>query len=224
MLTAEIDIAGERLLLHPHRALYWPRLRWLVVSDLHLGKAAHLRKGGLALPEGQDERTIARLQELVGTYLPERIVFLGDVFHSSHNSAWDRFAAWCTDQRAALHLVPGNHDVLADKRYAEAGIQVTGDTLEEGPFVFAHEPAEQPGVYRLCGHLHPGVVLKGRGRQRMMLPCFVFSERLAILPAFGLSTGLLGMAPSASERVHAITERAVIDVSTMTAGHAVVQP
>ena len=47
MLPAEISVAGERLVLHPHRALYWDRLRWLVVSDLHLGKAAHVSRAAL---------------------------------------------------------------------------------------------------------------------------------------------------------------------------------
>ncbi len=41
MLPAEMDIADERLVLHPHRAIYWERMHWLIVSDLQLGKAAH---------------------------------------------------------------------------------------------------------------------------------------------------------------------------------------
>jgi len=40
MLPVPISVAGEDLVLPPCRALYWPYKRWLVVSDLHLGKAA----------------------------------------------------------------------------------------------------------------------------------------------------------------------------------------
>ena len=167
MLPAEISVAGERLILHPHRALYWDRLRWLVVSDLHLGKAAHFRKAGAALPEGQDEGTLARLDALIANFRPERLLILGDLFHSSHNTSWAPFTAWALRQSIPLHLVPGNHDILADRRYADAGLHVCDDTLEEGPFVFAHEPAERPGVYGMGGHIHPGVVLSGQARQRL---------------------------------------------------------
>jgi len=220
MLPAEISVAGERLILHPHRALYWDRLRWLVVSDLHLGKAAHFRKAGAALPEGQDEGTLARLDALIANFRPERLLILGDLFHSSHNTSWAPFTAWALRQSIPLHLVPGNHDILADRRYADAGLHVCDDTLEEGPFVFAHEPAERPGVYGMGGHIHPGVVLSGQARQRLRLPCFWFGERLAIIPAFGLSTGLHVIRPERTDRVYACTERAVLDVNGAFAGGA----
>lgn len=221
MLSTEVSIAGESLVLHPHRALYWPRCRWMVVSDLHLGKAAHLRKAGLALPEGSDTRTLERLDGLLTVFAPERLIILGDLFHSSHNRAWTPFAEWCVHQRTSIHLVPGNHDILADRRYSEAGIHLCDESVEEGPFIFTHDAKGTRGGYVIGGHLHPGVLLKGAGRQRLMLPCFLFGERQAVLPAFGLTTGLLGMAPAASERVFAITERSVIDVSTSTAGTSI---
>jgi DNA ligase-associated metallophosphoesterase len=223
MLPAEITVAGERLILHPHRALYWPRMRWLVLSDLHLGKAAHFRKAGAALPEGQDEATLARLDALVEAFRPERLLILGDLFHSSHNNSWEQFTAWGQRQCIALHLVPGNHDILADRRYAEAGLHVCADTLEEGPFVFAHEPHDRPGIYGIGGHIHPGVVLTGPGRQRLRMPCFRFGERVAILPAFGMSTGLHVIRPERTDRVYACTERAVLDVNGAFAGRATSQ-
>jgi DNA ligase-associated metallophosphoesterase len=220
VLSAEISVAGERLLLHPHRALFWPRMRWLIVSDLHLGKAAHFRKVGAALPEGQDEGTLDRLDALIANFRPERLMLLGDLFHSSHNSSWAPFTAWALRQRLPLHLVPGNHDILAERRYAEAGIQVCDGTLEVAPFVFAHEPQHRPGYYGIGGHIHPGVVLSGRGRQRLRLSCFWFGERLAILPAFGLSTGLHLIRPERTDRVYACTEQAVLDVNGAFSGRA----
>jgi hypothetical protein len=79
--------------------------------------------------------------EQAGTGEPiplRRLIILGDLFHSSHNSAWAPFAAWCAQQSTSIHLVPGNHDVLADRRYAEAGIQLCDESVEEGPFAFTH--------------------------------------------------------------------------------------
>jgi len=220
MLPAELSVAGERLLLHPHRALFWERMRWLVVSDLHLGKAAHFRKAGAALPEGHDAANLARLDALIADLRPERLLILGDLFHSSHNNTWAQFTEWALAQSIALHLVPGNHDILAERRYAEAGLQVCHDTLEEGPFVFSHDPVERPGVYAIGGHIHPGVILSGQARQRLRIACFWFGERLAILPAFGLSTGLHMIRPERTDRVYACTERAVLDVNGAFAGRA----
>lgn len=212
-------MAGEQLLLHPHRALYWPRMRWLVLSDLHLGKAAHLRKGGLALPEAHDERTLQRLDELVATFRPQRVVVLGDLFHSSVNAAWERVTHWTATLPCPLHLVPGNHDVLALRRYHEAGIAICDDRVEEGPFCFTHDGTSEGSGYVIGGHLHPGMVLRGRGLQRLRLPCYWFGARNGLLPAFGLGTGLYIIDPKPGERVYACTEQAVLDVSSTLAGH-----
>lgn len=217
MLIAEATVAGERLELHPYRALHWPRMGWLLLSDLHLGKAAHLRKGGAAIPEGHDEATLSRLDTVIAAFRPQRIVVLGDLFHSSANAAWDRFAQWAGSAPAPIHLVPGNHDILADRRYAEAGVRVCDESIEEGPFVFQHDAAERPGRYAIGGHLHPGVALAGHGRQRLRLPCFWFGARRGLLPAFGTGTGLHIVAPGAADRVLACTDRAVIDVSRTNA-------
>ncbi|MBL7952417.1 MAG: ligase-associated DNA damage response endonuclease PdeM [Flavobacteriales bacterium] len=218
MLSAEIDVAGERLVLHPHRAIYWERLSWLIVSDLHLGKAAHFRKAGVPLPEGHDTATLQRLDSLLHFFTPERLLILGDLFHSSHNRSWELFEDWASCQHARLHLVQGNHDILADRRYADAGLQVCHDTLEEGPFVFSHDPVERPGCYVIGGHVHPGVVLTGQGRQNLRLPCFAFGPDLGLLPAFGTNTGTFTIAPDAAQRIYATTDRAVLDVSVAFAG------
>jgi uncharacterized protein len=219
VLPAEISVAGERLVLHPHRALYWDRLRWLVVSDLHLGKAAHFRKAGAALPEGQDEATLARLDAVIANFRPERLLILGDLFHSSHNNSWAPFTAWALRQNIALHLVPGNHDILADRRYAEAGITVRPERWTMGGFQFAHADEGDKGGCTISGHVHPGVVLAGRGRQSMRLPCFLINDHRVLLPAFGTSTGTFVIQPGRMDRVYACTDSLVLEVT-----NAVVPP
>ncbi|MEO8734012.1 MAG: ligase-associated DNA damage response endonuclease PdeM [Flavobacteriales bacterium] len=214
MPVAEVLIAGERLLLHPYRALYWPRLRWLVVSDLHLGKAAHFRKTGAALPEGQDEATMKRLEAVTDLFRPKRLLILGDLFHSHHNNQWATFTQWAREQTMELHLVVGNHDILPMEQYADAGVETSIGSLFEGPFAWAHEPVEHSATYSIAGHIHPGVVLRGLSRERLKLPCFWFGEKGAILPAFGMSTGLFRIRPKLSDRVFVSTDRAVMDVSS----------
>jgi DNA ligase-associated metallophosphoesterase len=217
MLTMETDIVAERMVLHPLRALYWPRMGWLLVSDLHLGKAAHLRKGGLALPEGGDAHTLARLDAVLGHFRPQRLVIIGDLFHSAHNSAWSAFEAWCRSASVALHLVAGNHDVLADRRYHDAGITVHPGRLAAGDLVLQHAPPHEAAAtaegHIICGHVHPGVVLHGKGGQRLRLPCFLAGTGVTMLPAFGTSTGLHVLRPAATDRVFACTDRSVLDVT-----------
>lgn len=218
MLPLETVVARERLVLHPHRAIYWERMKWLIVSDLHLGKAAHFRKAGVALPEGHDTATLRRLDSLLHFFTPERVLILGDLFHSSHNNNWELFTNWASYKHSHLHLVKGNHDILADRRYTEAGLEVCHDTLEEGPFIFSHEPVARPGCYVIAGHIHPGVVLTGQGRQHLRLPCFAFGAQVGLLPAFGTNTGTFTLDPDADQRIYATTDRAVLDVSAAFAG------
>ncbi len=214
-----IVVHREAFVLHPHRALYWPAQRCLVVSDLHLGKAAHLRKGGAPLPEAHDHSTLDRLNALIGTFAPKRLLVLGDLFHSAHNSAWDRAVQWARSIPCAIELVPGNHDMLAERRYAEAGITVHPERWTLGGFQFVHaDEGEHPGC-TISGHVHPGVVLAGRGRQSMRLPCFLISDRRLLLPAFGTSTGTFVVQPDRADRVYACTDSLVLDVT-----NAVVPP
>lgn len=213
MLTHDIQLLQESFTLHPYGAMYWRSKGWLLLSDLHLGKSAHFRKAGIPLPEGADTRTLERLDNVIAHFRPVRVVVIGDLFHSSVNASWERFAHWVGTTPAPMHLVPGNHDILADRRYAEAGIHVCDERLEEGPFVLMHDAQERRGCYVIGGHMHPGVALTGKGRQHLRLPCFWFGARRGLLPAFGTGTGLHIVAPGTRDRVLACTDRAVIDVS-----------
>lgn len=222
MHTFDVELAGERVVLHPYGALFWSRLNWLLLSDLHLGKAAHFRKAGLPLPEGSDARTLERLDILIAHFRPEQLVIIGDLFHSAFNHAWDALQAWCVNSPVPIHLVPGNHDVLAERRYAEAGITVHPERLEALPFVLEHEapdPGCMPGpVHRICGHTHPGVLLNGQAGQRLRLPCFLVGPNVTLLPAFGVATGLHIVRPTLAHRVFACTGKAVLDVTGAAVG------
>ncbi len=55
------DAGGERVQLYAERALYWPAGRTLFVADVHLGKTAAFRAGGVALPGGATAANLERL-------------------------------------------------------------------------------------------------------------------------------------------------------------------
>ena len=110
---------------------------------------------------------------------------------------------------------------LADA-YAERGdwSALRGEPLDVKPLtgISAYEPTERAGCYVIGGHIHPGVVLNGQGRQRLRLPCFAFGPRVGLLPAFGTNTGTFIIQPATTHRVFAVTDGAVLDVSAAFTG------
>lgn len=211
----EATIFGEQLLLHPLRAIYWPREKTLLLSDLHLGKAAHFRRQGIPVPRAVSDTNWDKLISVLLEYQPERVIFLGDLFHSDLNEEWDDFCQ-LTGQFAHVRfeLIPGNHDILHARHYEEAGLRVHAADLCIEPFILSHHPMTvvQRDWYNLAGHIHPCVWLRGTARQRLKLPCFYFGERQGILPAFGAFTGNAEVEVRNGDQVFVIADDRVVAV------------
>ena len=208
-------IGGECVVLHAERALSWPRERTLFVADLHLGKAAAFRAGGVPLPRGSTAADLARLTTLLARTGATRLVVLGDFLHAKAGrvAALARaFTAWRT-QHADLELllVRGNHDDHAGDPPPEWRVRCVDEPHPLAPFLACHRLAAPPSGYALCGHLHPGVRIASAG-ESARLPCFVLGPRRAILPAFGRFTGLAEVAGGAGERLVAIAGAALFEL------------
>lgn len=211
--TLAVLFAGETLLLDPARALYWEAQSALVVADVHLGKAMHFRSRGVPVPNGPGVENLRRLEGLVAAYRPERILFVGDLFHSTVNSEWSLFRAWRSRHAGlGVTLVIGNHDVLPAELYADAGVECRSDRFALGALSFAHEPPREDAPDVISGHFHPAVALRGAGGQRATLPCFWISARGLVLPSFGEFTGSHVISPSVDDSVYVTTGREVIKV------------
>ena len=86
------------------------------------------------------------------------------------------------------------------------------NSLTIGPIHFVHDlmPAvSNDEQFCISGHIHPGVVLKGKGKQRITLPCYKINERRLILPAFSLFTGLNTKKQSETFLNYAFTEHSI---------------
>ena len=206
----------EELMLLPQKALWYPKYQSLVLSDVHLGKTGHFRKAGIAIPQAIAQEDLATLSDLIEQYSPKQIIFLGDLFHSEMNNDWQWFSLWRElHQSIEMILVKRNHDILPPYVYAQLKIDVV-DFLEMGAFTFVHEP-EQPHLnensYTISGHIHPGICLRGKGRQFLKLPCFYFGPQQAILPAFGKFTGLAILKITTLDKVFAVTPQQIIEVN-----------
>ena len=212
------NFLDQDLLLLPQKAIYWQQQKALIATDVHFGKVGHFRKAGIAIPRNMEQDDLAMLSDLIFEHKPEKIFFLGDLFHSDMNSDWDWFVLWRSQfPKLQIILIKGNHDIINDKHYTDLGI-ILHQKLIVGPFVMLHHPLtdaekQEEDGYVLCGHIHPGVSLVGRGRQSITLPCFAFGKHQAILPSFGKFTGKVAILSRKADRVFGVLKNKVIAIN-----------
>lgn len=209
MKTTTIQINSNDFLLHPSGAMFWKQRSVLLISDVHLGKVAHFRKHGIAIPQEAMLGNFNRLSLVVEFFQPKHLVFLGDLFHSKVNNEWDLFADWTASIAASIALIEGNHDILEPKFYSDLGISCHKYWALDG-FLLTHHPQETPGYFNFCGHVHPGIRLREIGRNALSLPCFFYQPNQLILPAFGEFTGNFYLTPKLDDKVYATTGKEVL--------------
>lgn len=180
----------------------------LILTDLHLGKAGHFRKAGIPIPSSVHQADLQCLGNLIAQYHPQKIVMLGDLFHSEINSEWQSFRRFLYQHNEReFILVKGNHDILPSNAYCEPNLIVHEESWQLPPFIFMHHPpesSERSAGYPICGHIHPGYKVKIRADQGIKLPCFFFSKSLVILPAFGKFTGCVHIPKRLEDQVFVI--------------------
>ena len=206
-------IADETMQLLGEKAIHLPEHDMLLIADLHLGKVEHFRKNGIGIPTGASEKDFGKIKSLVKSVNAEKVVFLGDLFHSHFNNAWYGFQDLLKElDEYSFYLVVGNHDIMEEEKYAQLNVM---HQIEIGNLILTHEPMDVmvEGKYNLCGHIHPGVRLRGKGRQNLRLPCFYFGAFTGILPAFGSFTGMHVIKPMEEDHVFVVNERIVTKVN-----------
>ena len=195
------------------RTIFWEEQKALILSDLHFGKTGHFRKAGIAVPQSVYKEDLQRLINLLQYFKPKKIIAVGDLFHSKVNLELNLFKRWRKDFEAIeFNLVKGNHDILKEDWYADAGIETTNElTLGKIRFVHQHCDTEED-VFTFCGHIHPGIEVNGIGKQSLRFPCFYFTDYVCILPAYSKFTGMATIHPSSSDSVYAIVDDSIIKI------------
>ena len=215
MNAREVALAGERVLLLPEKALYWPARKLLVIADIHFGKAASFRAQGVPVPRGTTTQNLLALDTLLAQYETGEIIFLGDFLHARAAHAPATLAAmlaWrARNKGLRLTLVRGNHDLRAGDPAAALGIAMADEPHTVGAFSFCHHPDTAAPGYVLAGHVHPVYVLSSR-LDSLRLPCFLEGPARMILPSFGAFTGGHPVHPDASEHVYVSSGEAVHSV------------
>ncbi|QSE96078.1 ligase-associated DNA damage response endonuclease PdeM [Fulvivirga lutea] len=209
----EYVLHGVLLNLLKEKAIFIPENRTLLISDLHLGKVNHFRRSGIPVPQKANDRNIELLIGLLQQQKPERVIFLGDLFHSHYNSEWEVFGQVLKAfPEMQFELVQGNHDIMSPYQYDKLKILVHKDQLQLSSLLLSHEPLQEFEGYNLAGHIHPAVKLRGSARQSLRLPCFHFGEKQGLMPAFGEFTGAYTITPKKGDDVFVIMEETVVKV------------
>ncbi|MGM8360504.1 ligase-associated DNA damage response endonuclease PdeM [Flavobacterium sp. ARAG 55.4] len=209
----KIIINNQEFILHPSGAVFWKEKKILLISDVHFGKVAHFRKYGIGIPKDASQENFTRLNAVLELFDSEIIIFLGDLFHSKINNEWALFVAWKKKISQQVILIEGNHDIIGKHHYSDLDIEIYNELVIDD-FLLTHHPTESEAFFNFCGHIHPGVKLRGLGRQFLNVSCFFRKQKQLIFPAFGEFTGNCYLMPTENDIVYAITKDEVIEVSS----------
>jgi len=195
-----INIRNTEFHLLYEKAVYLPLQQVLIVADMHLGKLVHFRRKGIFVPTSNVNEDIELLKSLINKYIPKEVVFLGDLFHSEINSDYQNLMQLVEFfPRIRFILTKGNHDIIPIgffKANLQANyIDVIDEKLLDNGIILRHQLPKllKEGCFYVIGHIHPGYLIQGMGRQTFRLPCFHQSRNVLVVPAFGKHTGLFIM-------------------------------
>jgi DNA ligase-associated metallophosphoesterase len=189
--TKEIKINNQTFILTNQRAIFWKESKILILSDLHLGKTAHFRKNGIALPNQIIENDLDRLAKLLRHFETQKMMVVGDFIHAGKNSEFETFREWTTQfESLEISLIKGNHDRISHQNLTNIGVTSIHSNILDMEILFSHENVENTDSYVISGHIHPGVSLKTGIRKYLKLPCYIYTDKQLILPAFSQFTGL----------------------------------
>ncbi len=216
MNPLSITLAELPALLYAERAIYFPTLGTLMITDTHFGKTASFRAGLTSLSDGDIAQDIRRLDRLIAAAKPEQLIMLGDLVHGGNGydrQVLSQVSVWADSHLdLPVTLVRGNHDWAVGDPPDGWGIECVNAPYVFPPFVLNHFPKPDPRGYVLAGHLHPAGLLLGQGRQRLKLPCFWVGERVGVLPAFGGSVSHVVIHPARQDQTYVVTDDDVIQV------------
>ena len=200
MTAAAVHLAGERLMLDPLGALFWPDRQLLAVSDLHLEKGSSFARRGMLLPPWDTHATLDRLTLLLRRWTPRIVVALGDSFHDRFGSGrlptTEQHRLQAMTQAHRFMWVQGNHDPTPPDGLGGQAVTI----FAAGPMVFRHEAVAIPDAGEVVGHHHPKATVQARVGP-VCRPCFVFDGRRLMMPAFGAYTGGLDVRDPAIRRL-----------------------
>ena len=155
----------------PSRALFIPETKELLICDIHLGKAEYFQQNGIPLTNNSDKNNFARIKKIVKKYSPEKLIILGDLFHSKYSidkTLQKKVENLPEILKTNVELILGNHDLGCNIK----NIKIY-DIKKNKNITFSHEPLnlKDNKTLNICGHYHPKLYLKNN-RDKLSFRCF----------------------------------------------------
>jgi uncharacterized protein len=201
-----IAFGGEPVVLDASGALFLAAHGVLAVADLHLEKGSFFAARGNPVPRHDTRDTLQRLAAVIDIYRPETVICLGDSFHDI--GAGERMMlpdALMLDRLMAKVAgwiwLTGNHDPEIPGQFSGA----TAARHAAGAVHLAHLP-ETPARPLIAGHYHPKLSISV-ARQSISGRCFLYSDELLLMPAFGAYAGGLDARDAALSPLFAAGDR-----------------
>ena len=187
--SLSLSIEDEEFIFDCRRAIYWPRRKIMLATDLHWGKTDYFQKHGIAIPDKVFEEDLKRLSQVINDYEVKSLVVLGDLIHhekSLSHGLIERVAYFRENNPCELILIKGNHDRFT--KFPESwGIVEEKDLLID-QFYLVHEHKPKVKKFQFSGHIHPTMRFRSGGDQ-IRLPIFMLDQKSCLVPAFSHLTG-----------------------------------
>ena len=175
----------------------------------------------LHAPHGRDESTMLQ----IGQWRHEHAALDITLLRGNHDvNAGDPPVEWrigCCDRLeidgiSLRHELPSPTGRGAGGEGRRGAGMRDGESLHPGATLTPALTRRERG-YTIAGHVHPCVRLRDADGSSLRSPCFVFSRKSALLPAFGSFTGGHQVRPRQGDRVFAAGEGEVIEVEGVRA-------
>ena len=183
-------------------ALFINQNRYLIISDLHLGKSISMNNNGHVIPTYDLNETIFKLKRIIKKYKPLKVILLGDNFHDKYSILHlnNKFLNQLKEITKVVQFIwiYGNHDeelMRKDKIYGK----FVKNYIEKKLF-FTHIKKKRNSYFEFSGHFHPKTYILVNN-SRFYYKCFVLGKDFCILPSFGPYTGGLDVKSHALKKV-----------------------
>ena len=179
-------------------ALYLPKQKILIISDLHIGYEEVLNKQGMLVPRFQFKEICQRLMNILKKTKPDVVVINGDLKHefgTISEQEWretlkvlDLIHKYCKK----IVLIKGNHDTILGLIAKKRKIEIVEDyKIDKILILHGHKLVKTNAETLIIGHEHPAISLR-RGIRQEKFKCFLKGKykrkNLIVMPSFCLVT------------------------------------
>lgn len=166
MNTIEVE---QGIIFNPP-ALFFTKSKTLILADLHLGAEETLQNKGFFIPKTQTKKLLERIEKLLSTHKPKKIILAGDIKHSFGTILNDEWR----DVRTLLQLtkkhkvktiiVKGNHDQILAPILKTESIEMKNSIIIENFLIIHGDKKENEKEFEqaqglIIGHEHPSLLL-----------------------------------------------------------------